>query len=117
MATVTFEATLSFPLGAEADPPERTLSVSLVYTKRTILDLEVTGEAEGGVSLMGALDDAKMALVELVSGDGFLTANGGERIDLAATGGLWFWNSPDGGLTALFAEATESMRLRVYLFS
>jgi len=117
MPTLTIAGTISFPLGAEATPPTRTFSASLIYTQRTVDDVGITG-AQTDQSLMGRLTDAKACYIEVETGEGDLKINGStEVLPISVDGGFWAWFNPNGGLTALSVTTTANAKFRVYMFT
>lgn len=117
MSTLTIQGTVSFPLGGEADPPDRPFKAQLIYTKRAIQDVVLAG-VQTNVNVMGTLTNAKAAYVEVTSGTGDFTVNGGdEPVPIGGVAGFWLWFNPAGGLTALTVTTAASASFRVYLFS
>jgi len=117
MPTLTISGTLSFPLGEEADPPERDFSAQLIYTERNVDDISLTG-AQADVDLMGRISDAKACYIEVEQGAGELKVNGAAvALPVSADGGFWVWFNPNGGLTALTVTTAASAKFRLYMFA
>jgi hypothetical protein len=117
MPTLTIAGTIAFPLAAEATPPSRPFTASLIYDEKSDDEVKLVG-AQADVDLMGNISDAKACYVEAIVGDGTLKVNGATvTIPVGVAGGFWIWFNPGGGLTALTVTTTADATFRVYLFS
>lgn len=116
MATLTYQGTLSFPLGDEASPPSTPFSFSLVYTQRNVDDL-VFGGAVTDEDIMGKVVDAKAVYMECLTGGGSFKMNTGGAVPLKPGSGSMCWFNPDGGLTVLTLTTTAASSFRLYMFS
>ena len=117
MPTLTIAGTISFPMGAEATPPSRPFSASLIYTQKNTDDVVITG-AQVDQNLMGRITNAKACYIEVELGSGDLKINGAATVlNVDVDGGFWVWFNPNGGLTALTVTTTADSKFRVYMFS
>jgi hypothetical protein len=117
MPTLTIAGTISFPMGAEATPPSRPFSASLIYTQKNTDDVVIVG-AQVDQNLMGRITDAKACFIEVTQGEGALKINGATpTLDISVDGGFWVYFNPNGGLTALTVTTTADAKFRVYLFT
>lgn len=117
MPTLTISGTITFPLGAEADPPKRGFSAQLVYDQKRDNEIAITG-AQVDVDFMGAITDAKACYIEVLVGAGDLKINGAtETLPLSEDGGFWVWFNPNGGLTSLTVTTADNAKFRIYLFT
>lgn len=117
MPTLTIAGTLSFPMGAEATPPSRSFSASLIYTQKSTDDVVIVG-AQTDENLMGRITSAKACYIEVVAGAGDLKINGAtEILPVDVDGGFWVWFNPNGGLTSLTVTTAADATFRVYMFS
>jgi len=117
MPTLTIAGTLSFPLGAEASPPSRSFSASLIYTQRNVDDVVLTG-AQTDQNLMGRITNAKACYIEVETGAGDLKVNGATPVlPISVDGGFWVWFNPNGGLTALTVTTAANAKFRLYMFT
>jgi len=117
MPTLTIAGTLSFPLGAEASPPSRAFSASLIYTQRNVDDVVISG-AQVDQNLMGRVTNAKACYIEVETGAGDLKVNGAATaLTISVDGGFWIWFNPNGGLTALTVTTAANAKFRLYMFT
>lgn len=117
MPTLTIAGTISFPMGAEATPPSRSFSRSLIYTQKNTADVVIVG-AQADQDLMGRITNAKACYIEVTQGEGDLKINGAaEVLPVSVDGGFWVYFNPNGGLTSLTATTTADARFRVYMFT
>jgi len=117
MPTLTIAGSISFPLAAEATPPSRSYTASLIYSEKSDDEVKIVG-AQADVDLMGNIADAKACYIEAIAGDGELKVNGAAvTIPISVDSGFFIWFNPNGGLTALTVTTTANATFRVYLFS
>lgn len=117
MPTLTIAGTISFPMGAEATPPSRPFSASLIYTQKNTDDVVIVG-AQVDQNLMGRIVNAKACYLEVELGGGDLKINGAAVVlPVSVDGGFWIWFNPNGGLTALTVTTTADAKFRVYMFT
>lgn len=117
MATLTVSGTLSFPLAAEATPPSRTFSFSLIYTQKNQDELDYAAPVADD-DIMGKIADAKFFMIECTLGDGTLKINGAsETIPLKVNSGWYMFANADGGLTACLLSCSVASKFRLYAFA
>jgi len=117
MPTLTIAGTISFPMGAEATPPSRPFSASLIYTQKNTDDVVIVG-AQADQDLMGRITDAKACYIEVIAGAGDLKINAAAPVlSVSVDGGFWIWFNPNGGLTSLTVTTAADSTFRLYMFT
>ena len=116
MPTLTIAGTISFPMGAEASPPKRPFSASLIYAQKNTDDVVIVG-AQVDQNLMGRITNAKACYIEVVAGAGDLKVNGAPVLPVSVDGGFWIFFNPNGGMTSLTVTTAADATFRVYMFT